>query len=425
MTNQTTSLRRIAVPAIAVGIAIGIRIIATIVFDDAYDHDPDAYASFAHNVATHGIYGWQANEPSAHRPPVYPLLLAPWCRSWPPTKWGIVALHLAATIVAVLSTAGLAESFGLRQTSAVAGTLVAADPLLVRQFTLIMSETVFLGLFCAMLLCWLDWSRPSPLIDRAQRLRWAALLPVGFLVAASVLTRPIALAVWLGLGLASVLERRVSDWCISTVIALIAALPWLLRNLVVMGAPILTTSHGGYTLWLGQNPEYYSQVVAGSNNQWPSESHADWTARNATETAGMTEIDRDRHFRRRAWDWMLAEPIHAARSMLHHIAMLWSPTPHDQPAVVRWVCGVYYAALYVLVLCGLAQPATWQPRRIAYPVILLTVTLVHAVYWSDVRMRAPLIPVLSVLAAAGVERAIPIIRAFSSERTSGRAPPTS
>ncbi len=37
--------------------------------------------------------------------------------------------------------------------------------------------------------------------------------------------------------------------------------PWPIRNQVRFGRPIVTTTHGGYTLLLSNNPVYYSEVV--------------------------------------------------------------------------------------------------------------------------------------------------------------------
>ena len=35
--------------------------------------------------------------------------------------------------------------------------------------------------------------------------------------------------------------------------------PWMIRNLLVFGEPVWTTTHGGYTLALANNPVYYRE----------------------------------------------------------------------------------------------------------------------------------------------------------------------
>ena len=59
-------------------------------------------------------------------------------------------------------------------------------------------------------------------------------------------------------------ERLVGDvaWrfvnCVALVgVAAIVVSPWVIRNQRVFGKPIVTTTHGGYTLLLGNNPSFY------------------------------------------------------------------------------------------------------------------------------------------------------------------------
>jgi hypothetical protein len=42
----------------------------------------------------------------------------------------------------------------------------------------------------------------------------------------------------------------------------------------------------------------------------------------------------------------------------------------------------------------------WLPAA----ALLVSLVLVHSVYWSNMRMRAPLVPMLSLLAAVGIQR---------------------
>ena len=36
--------------------------------------------------------------------------------------------------------------------------------------------------------------------------------------------------------------------------------PWAIRNQIVVGRPIVSTTHGGYTLLLGNNPSFYDHL---------------------------------------------------------------------------------------------------------------------------------------------------------------------
>ena len=56
--------------------------------------------------------------------------------------------------------------------------------------------------------------------------------------------------------------------------------PWAVRNAHVFGRPIVTTTHGGYTLLLGNNPQYYDFLRAGGwSATWDAKDvYASWCA---------------------------------------------------------------------------------------------------------------------------------------------------
>ena len=73
-------------------------------------------------------------------------------------------------------------------------------------------------------------------------------------------------------------------------------LPWILRNLSVFGEPIFTTTHGGYTLALANNPVYYRQVLHGPQGHvWSGDDQWLWWDSVNRATAGMSEPVADRY----------------------------------------------------------------------------------------------------------------------------------
>jgi hypothetical protein len=102
-------------------------------------------------------------------------------------------------------------------------------------------------------------------------------------------------------------------------------------------------------------------------------------------------------------------------SCLHRIGSLWQVLPHQLQAVespsrrlLRWSIAVWYILVFSLAMVGgwrlrsrlLREPWIWGI------LLLATFTAVHAVYWSNMRMRAPCMPVVCLLAAAGLGRLI-------------------
>jgi hypothetical protein len=70
--------------------------------------------------------------------------------------------------------------------------------------------------------------------------------------------------------------------------------------------------------------------------------------------------------------------------------------------VVWGLCAGYVIEL-VLFVAGLASLMwRWDWRWSLQLCVILNFTLVHLVYWSNMRMRAPLVPLIALVAARGL-----------------------
>jgi hypothetical protein len=107
------------------------------------------------------------------------------------------------------------------------------------------------------------------------------------------------------------------------------------------------------------------------------------------------------------------DPASFLRACVFRIGSLWGVVPQRvDPAespVRRWVryaVGVWYTAVLGLACVGLGTLG----RRLLQPpwlwglLLCLAFTAMHSVYWSNLRMRAPLMPVVCLAAAAGARR---------------------
>lgn len=384
---------------IALFLLVAVRITVLTVLNDSLwrmpANDPDGYARYARTLVHFGTFGVEPDRPSAYRPPGYPLLLLPWCMGEWPVAWGILLLHCAAGVATVLCVWRVAARMSGPGNAWIAALLTAVDPILARQSGLVMTEAVFVAFVAGLIAGWTKppMSGPSGWLDR---------LALGLLLCMAGLTRPIA---WLAWGSAflldALLSRRLREWGSVSAIALVVASPWMARNWTQFGKPILTTTHGGYTLWLGMNPIHYQEVVASEATIWPEESFQAWTRENAAATEGMDELARDQFFRNQALDWMQRHPREAAWSVLHHVSSFWSPGPNYGPTWARRGAAAFYVGLFLLAGMGLSRRNAWRPPFLVLPLLLVAFFLPHAFYWSNVRMRAPLTPALAVLAALG------------------------
>lgn len=378
---------------------------------DQLAEDRDAYRAIAEHVAGgEGYLHPQTRQPTAYRPPAYTLVVAAIVKTGLNDE-GIAALHLILGAGTILLSFAAARRLGLSRFSLLAALITAVDPLLLQSTTLVMTETL-----AAFLLALLFWML-APNVDAAPASK-GRLLGVGLVFGLNALCRPtiwafgaLAVAWW---GLQRMRRHTVVNPLPICLGVLLVTAPWVVRNIVVMGRPILTTTHGGYTLLLGNNPVYYGEVVArGWGTVWSEESLRRWQAHLETEMREhdppiTTEVARDRWMYDRAWSNIAHDPssfFHAG--ILRLFRGLWGVVPVQTQSslkgrILKWCVGLYYVAVFVGMILGivsLRKPdwPVWMPAVL----LLAAFTLVHTCYWANVRMRAPLIPVIALLAARG------------------------
>jgi hypothetical protein len=366
------------------------RLGAILFWDESFanhpEQDPDGYVAIARHWWTTGIYSRDGESPTALRPPGLVMFLVPLVAD---SRWqvvGLTAIHLFAGMGTSLLAMRLARSLGAEGGSWLAGVVVAIDPLLVGQSALIMSETVFTFFLTAGLVGSISKS------SGARITFWT-----GLCWGLAGLTRPIAWPVLGWMTLAGVLGQSRKRALGVMLLALVPASFWVIRNEIALGRPILTTTHGGYTLWLGQNPSYFDSVVRPGRIVWPADSFDAWVGENRQKTAGMSEIEQDAFYSQEAVKWMKSQPADAVSSARHHLARFWSLAPaRGSVWVQRGVAG-FYLVLYFLAVVGLMRGRSREAFVLVGVVMIFSA--VHAFYWSDMRMRAPLSPILASLAA--------------------------
>jgi hypothetical protein len=273
----------------------------------------------------------------------------------------------------------------------------------------------------------------------SRRLTWVSVLGLAIGLAAGYLCRP-TFIVWAAILVvclafsnqpASVKRiRRLFAACGVAVVVLASVLGWTYRNERILGHPIWATTHGGYTLLLGNNPLLYRHLRDhGPLEPWDptrflnAYAHRyegdpttedfwfqpwDQPVRPQPEiSATLTEHADDQLTNLAARATIERDKNMFIRSSVYRVAMLWTPVPQatgQRSSVKRIAIGLYYCLLYFAAFLGFARmrgrwgESTWWP----IPALILTLSMVHAVYWSNMRMRAPAIPAIAMLAAAGL-----------------------
>jgi hypothetical protein len=381
-----------------------------------FSGDPDSYMQLGWNLVNHGTFGFVRSgmmEPSAYRPPLYSLMLAGILAGTlrfgggALTIYALAALHLTINLATIVLTWRLAVRRGLGRWAVLAGALIAIDPLLLQKTWEPMTETLAALLLVASIgsLATSDRNPASPMC-------WLAGLVIGLaMLCRTVFWAFALLAVLASVRAAGGERRRRLAWG-SLVLTLAAAvqLPWVIRNWVHFGQPVFTTTHGGYTLLLGNNDAFYDEIIRGSWRAWRGERVTQWqfqALQRAAQTGAGTEPELDRAYYRMAMDTINRRPLDFVLSVLYRVTALWRPFPHATESYtwqIRLGCAVFYVPELLAAAVALGCRRTWQWPTMLLPAALISFTLVHAIYWSDMRMRAPIMPALAILAAMGAER---------------------
>jgi hypothetical protein len=198
--------------------------------------------------------------------------------------------------------------------------------------------------------------------------------------------------------------------------AVLAAVPWVVRNDVQVGCPAITTD--ARALWKANNENTYDVLAAGGwiddvpeppgAPPWPE------LAADLTLAGTPTEVDecaQATYYRELVFDFWREQPGEKGRLALQAVGMLWSPTfsvDSDSRGGIASLGRDVVEPLFMLTVYALAIAGAYLvPRRfLALALLLLGYnTLLAMVFAGTVRYRAPFDFLLAILAAAALARA--------------------
>ncbi|MBN1589211.1 MAG: glycosyltransferase family 39 protein [Pirellulales bacterium] len=427
-----------------------IRAGGPLVVPGALADDPDGYRRLAENLVEFGTFGTGA-QPTAYRPPLYPLLLVPCVALGKGTAAtvAIAVLHVLLGLGTVALVWWLGLRCGLGRWAWLAGALVACDPILLGQSTLVMTETAaafFVALALLALTCAVE--RPSAVrcaaagaalglcgLCRPELLLWAVACMIVLPCVASrrfyrkrhaalVDKPPVApgdnvrksnVAYHEAVPESHVSDRfltgaaRFSFGAAPLLIGMVLVLaPWAIRNQIVFDWPIITTTHGGYTLLLANNPSFYAYLREGEpGTVWDARGLGPDRGGHAHHDSPREELVDDAMARREAWANIRRQPAVFAYACLVRVGRFWALAPHQGSLLLRWSVGIWYLAEFVLAAAGMAIGLRRGPLRSGRfwlwgLLLAVSMVAVHAVFWSNMRMRGPLTPVVGLAVAVSV-----------------------
>ncbi len=426
MTSQQQESRRNWWLALTVcGIAFVSRLAIWNLQGDRLTQDIDAYLEIArHVVAGDGYSMGQPPHLTAYRPPLYPLLVAAiFACGGTAASLGLMQVILGTCTVGL--TLRIGRLLNLGWVRFLAASLVAIDPMLLQYTSLPMTETLcatLVAMWCWVMLELPPWQTlPASATPTLAASATGAPLLFGLCFGLICLCRPGFLA---AVGLAGAWMLIIATWnwkstslrprvmaALFSVVGLAIVLaPWVIRNALVIGKATPATTHGGYTLLLANNSVFYHEVAAQSwGTVWQGESLNRWQTELETQMVAdgispADEVSRDRWMYRKAWSHIRAEPALFFRACLWRGLRFWDLAPWKVPAgyskFLFWGTAIFYGLITCGMFIGLARLSALEWRTWSVLLLLpLTLWLTHLVYWTDMRMRAPVIPILALLAA--------------------------
>ena len=405
--------------------------------DGPKGEDPDSYLEMANQVLRHHTLAvdhrpTDGSLPTASRAPLYPLMLAlSGLVKGRATLMGVMAVNSLLLVATVVFTwlAGRRLWPHHPWAALVAGAVAGVDPIAVHYSQHIAPET--LALASAAFIFWRMVE-----LDARSTIRNAIL--VGVSVGLATLGRPTFLLMVPVLALVALFlghKQRPAGWWpsiaafkVSSVLALSAVLvilPWPLRNLIVLGEPIATTSHGGSTLALGNCPEMLEVVNEhGVNVVHVSRKALDRFVASSPVVKAYLLANNDPvppppGTERAADQWLAAQGQQFIRDhpkeflwlAWARLKLTWSVVPPmkledadqvPQSAPMELPLTIWYAGIYTLALAG-----WWMMRGLSRTrglwwtgtMLVLVISVFAAVYFGGPRMRAPVMPWLCLLSS--------------------------
>ncbi len=385
------------------------------------------YHALASSLAAGGGFAGGGGEPTAGRPPLWPLALAGAYRlAGPRPETGrLLAILLGTLVVPLVYVAAKRVFPGRRGVPFLAALLAAANPSLIFLSSYLLAENLCIVLMLAAVAVLSGGARdgrsPGPVLLAGAlfglgSLARPTLFPVALIAAAG--------ALFAGTGGTSSRLSRAALFCAGLAAA---CSPWAIRNEVRLGAPVLFTTHGGITFYQGNNPLVRDEP-AYRGGVAPIAALPGWGG--ILEKEG--EIARDREAWRLGRAFLAENRSAVPRMALWKFVRFWRLGAESGLSGVKsgwwWDRGrvlgraassidvvfVYSIVAIPLFLAGLLVSAREARRLLVLHAIVVVHTATALVFYGSLRSRAPVEPVIAIFAAFGLARLFDIARRRAS-----------
>ena len=386
-----------------VAFAVGLRVVWAWLVPVVPVSDSMAYDAFARTLVEHGVFGWNADSPLAFWPPGTTFLHALIFYLFGSGYTGIVVLNILLSAGVIITTYRVADRYHGARIATATTLLIALWPTLVMYPTILASELPFL--FFTILA--LDiWTSPK------GGILWRA-IGAGLVLGFASLVRPLALLLPFiytacciaqqGFTLREVLRQAQILVVVGILMAIVIA-PWTWRNYQLFGEPVLISTNGSVTLWMGNAPG-----TDGRHMELPE------------DVAHLPENERARVLGDRAREYIREDPAAFVLRSLRKLLLLYNNestgvgwnhmgiaetfgagavTPLKRLTQVTWA-GIFLLALLGLVIL-LRRKGLLQTIYSPIVMTILYYSAVHSVVVSQERYHLGFASQIAILSAIGM-----------------------
>jgi 4-amino-4-deoxy-L-arabinose transferase-like glycosyltransferase len=340
----------------------------------------------------------RTDSPTATIEPGYPVLLALFFAVFGTASGSVFLLNLLAQIAGAWAVFLLGERYGGRRTGLMAALFFAVHPYFVFYTASAMTESLHIAL-----VPWVALATARALDERKGGFAAGAAAGLLFLVRSTVL-------VLLPVQIALLLFRRMFRQALLLLAGFaVLASPWVVRNAVEMGQPLLLPTKGSLNLWMRNNPE----ALAMEGIDIPQSVLQTVQRRDLLEYPDpgsfRTETERSGELSRRATAFLLANPRLVLWLSFQRLASFMSPLPQSGTGGLKALLTGFlvYVPLLALAVAGFAR---WRRETgaVVAAAFFLAYLLAHAMAHGGMRYRLPVETMLIFLAASAFRRRAPV-----------------
>lgn len=386
-----------------IGLALVVRVGYLIGFgalNDPLSFDELTYNNLASSLASgHGFVN--DGHLTAFRAPGYPFFVAALYLVLGPSFVMVRLLQAALAAVTLVFIYAIGKCLFNPRVGLIAAFCAAVYPLLVVMTGELYSEV--LVTFLLALTLWLL------VLDRQAPRRIYPWL-IGFLLGVLTLVRPnlLLLVVLFPLCFFAVypLRRALVAGLIIAGVALLAIVPWTVRNYATFHEWIPLTTQTGLNFWQGNNPAANGSGSLPNRQTWngpipPELGLGGWR--------GLSEQQSSERFMQVAMQWIRENPVAAMRLLPLKLRQLWSPlalttvSERRVPPLAETIVPVPYAVFIVLAVVGVIVTRKRWRALLPFYALILAVNISTLIFFGGARYALPMALSLLLFCAAGVD----------------------